>query len=524
MKNKKEPKFRWGLCIIACLFALFCRGCGDKQSPDRMDVYDWNRQMIWKPGTPAPKYLDAWAVSTDTYGSAIYGAAHGFDFWLLDEYNQRLNRDGVRIDIEVDGHWSPIGLGDLWDEQTPNGKKYGFLRVFPEAGSKIYDGVLHGRTDPNGSLRVWPGLGDPERTFNDACSLDPDYQWPGPGDTIDDCVLTRLQLKITLPGKGVPVQPIYVWSNYDREPDATFWLSDQPGVYNRSYQGIGKLTPPSSMIQSPVPTTVEQAPEMFGLSLYKSPAPRRTPSNYPRVTPGTKRPLLSGFLKVLRKLMPYVTTSDVTLDALYITQLRWDPNTGWTYFPLEPGQGLPGHWIAEPNDPDDIPDMLTYTSPYSFWAVITLPEPFYGDTATTTVILRATDRDNVVQSKIPLTMTLVEKSPDNLTMTSRSDWFIVSVDPNFHGYYQDQEQNTYTVLYMPEQTHPDLAAPDIFGDFNVDDTVDFYDFALFANHWQDSVHDPNTNYDALYEQPFTWDGEISTAELKAFADHWLWTP
>jgi len=119
-------------------------------------------------------------------------------------------------------------------------------------------------------------------------------------------------------------------------------------------------------------------------------------------------------------------------------------------------------------------------------------------------------------------MTLVEKSVDNLNLTSRSDWFIVSVDPNFHGYYQDQWQNPYTVLYFPEQTHPDLAAPDIFGDFNVDDRVDFYDFALFADHWLDSVHDPNTSYDALYEQPYTWDGEISILELKAFAEHWLW--
>ncbi|MBA7631423.1 hypothetical protein ES703_38954 [subsurface metagenome] len=205
-------------------------------------------------------------------------------------------------------------------------------------------------------------------------------------------------------------------------------------------------------------------------------------------------------------------------------QLRWDPDIGWAYFPLEEGQGLPGHWIAEPNDPNDIIDMLSGLYPYAFWADVTLPEPFYGDTATTTVILRAVDRENVVQSKIPLTMTLVEKSPDNLTVTFRSDWFVVSVDPDFHGYYQDRWQNLYTVLYMPEQTHPDLAPPEIFGDFNADDKVDFYDFALFANHWQDSAHDPNTGYDALYEQPYTWDGEISILELKAFTEHWLSTP
>jgi len=524
MKNKKEPKFRWGLCVIICLSALLFEGCGDKQSPERDEVHFWRPEMIWNPGTPARRYLDAWAVSTDTQGRNIYGASHGFFFQLLDEHKQRLKRDGVRIDIKVVEHWSPVGYGDLWNRTTPKGKKYGFIRVVPEEGSGVYDGVLHGRTDVNGLLRVWPGLGDPKATFNLAAPLDPDYQWPGPGDSIDDFVFTYVQFKITLPGTGLPVDPIYVWSNYDREPDANFWPNRTPGVYNRSFQGIGKLTPPSSMIQSDGPNTVEHSAGIFDLSLYDSPAPRLASSNYPRVTSGTKPSLSAEFLKVLRKAMAYVTTSDVTLDSLYLTQLRWDPDIGWAYFPLEPGQGLPGHWIAEPNDPNDIIEMLSVTSPYAFWAVITLPEPFYGDTATTTVILRATDRENVVQSKIPLTMTLVEKSPDNLTVTARSDWFVVSVDPDFHGYYQDQEQNTYTVLYMPEQTHPELGPPGIFSDFNADDRVDFYDLALFADHWQDSVHDPNTGYDALYEEPYTWDGEINMTELRAFAEHWLSTP
>ncbi len=524
MKKQKEPKFRWGLCAIVCLSALLFEGCGDKQSPKRDEVHFWSPEMIWNPETPERKYLDKWAVRDDTEGRDIYGAAHGFFFQLLDGNKQPVKRDGIRIDIKVDDHWSPLDFGDLWNQTTPNGKKYGFFKLFPEAGSKVYDGVLHGRTNLGGTLAVYPGLGDREATFDPCAPLDPDYLWPGPGDSADDCVFTRLQLKITLPGTGLPVDPIYVWSNYDREPDANFRLNHGPGVYNRSFQGIGKYPPPSSMIPSPDPNTIEQSAGMFDMSLFVSPPPRLTPSNYPRVTPGTKRSLINFVKAMFARAITYVTTSGVTLDSLDLTQLRWDPEIGWAYFPLEPGQGLPGHWIAEPNDPNDIPEMLTCTSPYAFWAVITLPEPFYGDTATTTVILRATDRENVVQSKIPLTMTLVEKSPDNLTVTFRSDCFVVSVDPDFHGYYQDQQQNTYTVLYMPEQTHPELGPPAIFGDFNVDDKVDFYDLALFANHWQDSAHDPNTSYDALYEEPYTWDGKINTTELKAFAEHWLWTP
>lgn len=511
MKKKKEPKFRWGLCAIACLVALFYNGCGDTQSNERMDVHGSRVRLFKRIDQTDARLPDAWKVSSDTEGRDICGVAHGFFTELLDEANQRLEKEDIRIDIEVVDHWQEFFFRDLWDQTTPNGKKYGFLRVFPEAGSGVYDGVLHGRTTDAGTLLVYAGLGDPEATFNPTAPLDPDYEWPGPGMSYNDCVGTAVQLKITIPGRGPTVEPIYVWCRYLRGQLQNFWWPKDNGVYDLSFQGIGKTGPLSSMIQSDDPNTIERSVVMPDLSLFDSPAPKLASSNYPRVTPDTKRPP-----------MAYVTASGVTLDALDLTQLRWDPNTGWAYFLVGPEQGLPGHWIAEPNDPNDIIEMLSGTYPYAFWADITLPEPFYGDSATTTVILRAVDRVDVVQSKIPLTMTLVEKSPDNLSLTFLSDWFIVSVDPNFHGYYQDQWQNTYTVLYFPEQTHPELGPPEIFGDFNADDKVDFYDFALFANHWQDSVDDPNTSYDALYEDPNTWDGEISTTELKAFTEHWLW--
>ncbi|GAH27251.1 unnamed protein product, partial [marine sediment metagenome] len=453
---------------------------------------------------------------------------------LLDENNERLEQKEILIDIEAIDHWSQLYDRDIWDQTAPGGKEYGFLNIFLKPDSEVYDGVLHGRTNDYGLLTTYAGLGDPKATSDPTAPLDYDYEWPGPGGSYSDCVDTVVQLKMTIPGRFPPLEPIYVWSNYLRVPYQNFRWPEGAGVYHQSKQGIGKLRSASDMIPSPEPNTIEQSARviadslglpahMFDMSLFESPAPKLTPSNYPRVTPGTKRSLIDFLKEKVARAMTYITASDVTLNSLDLTQLKWDPDIGWAYFPLEPGRGLPGYWIARPDDPNDIIEMLSGLYPYAFWAVITLPEPFYGDTATTTVILRAADRENVVQSKIPLTMTLVEKSPDNLTVTFLSDWFVVSVDPNFHGYYQDQWQNTYTVLYMPEQTHPELGPPAIFSDFNADDRVDFYDFALFANHWQDSVHDPNTGYDALYEEPYTWDGKINTTELRAFAEHWLWT-
>jgi len=246
MKKKKEPKSRWGLCVIICLVALSCRGCGDPQSPERMDVHGLRAHLLCISPETDPNRPDRWKVSTDTQGRDICGVAHGFMIELLDASNQRLSEEEVRIDIEPVSHWSPVGYGDLWDQPAPNGKKYGFLNVFPEAGSGIYDGVLHGRTTDRGLLLTYAGLGDPKTTSDPAAPLDLGYEWPGPGGSYNDCVDTVVQLKISIPGKGPPVQPIDVWCWYVRAQYQNFW-EPEGGVYHWSIQGTGGLTSGSSL-------------------------------------------------------------------------------------------------------------------------------------------------------------------------------------------------------------------------------------------------------------------------------------
>jgi len=252
------------------------------------------------------------------------------------------------------------------------------------------------------------------------------------------------------------------------------------------------------------------------LPLDEAKTPKDESANYPLVTLGKEG-----------SIMDYVSlSSGMSLDSIDLTQLRWayvEPwGWDWYYFLIQCGEDLHALWAADPNDPNDVAELLSGAEPYAFWADVTLPSPFYGDNATTTVHLRALDDFNDVKSKIPLTMYLSDKTPDNMTLTFLSEWFVISEDPNFHGHYQDGWGNCYTVIYMPIGTHPDVNFPDVFGDFNADDKVDFYDFALLANHWQDSIYDPNTNYDAMYEEPNDWDGEIRMPELGVFADNWLW--
>ncbi len=478
-----------------------------------------------RPVPEAPSWtLDVWQHEPQPSDDEIYGAAFGWDIQLKDIFDNDKSLPGVLVVVKVTFHGDLGGPGlDLWEQETPAGNKYGFVKVFPEARSKITEDdegnmVVKGLTNADGKLSIFVGLGDPDifdgttRRPGTSYTPKPDYLWP------DAFITTMVELDISIPKKPVtPLPTTHIWGRFSRVPLQHFWPWDSVlGVIDISQQGIGSYG--SSSIQS---TTQKLTPDALdpnwpgSLSMYdRNPSQAKDRSaNYPLV--GTKT-----------RTMTYVTASGVTLDALDLTQLRWDYvepwGWDWYYFLIQDGENLHALWVGDPNDPNCITDMLSASEPYAFWADITLPEPFYGDTATTTVILRALDNLNAVQSKIPLAMTLVEKSPDNMTLTFLSDWFVFSIDTNFHGYYQDQWQNPYTVIYAPAGTHPDLDFPEIFGDFNADDKVDFYDFALYADHWQDSVEDPNTSYDAMYEDPNTWDGEISTLELKTFTEHWLW--
>jgi len=457
-----------------------------------------------RPATEFPSWtLDVWQHEPQPNDDMIYGAAFGWVIQLKDTIGDDQTVSGILVVVKVTFHGDIGGGGlDLWEQKTPAGKKYGFVKVFPEAGSKVTEDdngnlVVKGRTNYKGKLSIFVGLGDPD--IFDGTTWRPGTSYtPKP-----DYLSTLVELDVSIPKKPVtPLPTMHIWAQFVRAQYQRFWLwGSVPGVIDVCQQGIGSYD--SSSIES---TTQKLTPDGLdpnwpgSLSMYDGNAiqAKDRSANYPLV--GTKTTT-----------MTYGTLSNgVSLDSLDLTQLRWDYvepwGWDWYYFPIEYGENLHALWVGDPNDPNCIADMLSVSQPYAFWADITLPEPFYGDSATTTVILRALDNLNTVQSKIPLAMTLVEKSPDNMTLTFLSDWFVFSADTNFHGYYQDQWQNPYTVIYAPASTHPDLDFPETFGDFNADDKVDFYDFTLSANHWQDSVNDPNTNYDALYEQPDTWDG------------------
>ncbi len=504
VKRKKETKFRWGLCVITCLFVLFHDGCGDSQSPSSVYIGDFEVALLYKEGTWGPKSLDEWAVSQDAEGKDICGLAHGFFLQLEDMMDEEYHEASIRVDIEAVDHYSPSGFGDIWEDTAPNGEKYGFIKVFPEAGSGIYDGVVHGRTDGDGRLWIYAGLGDPEGTFNPDAPLDYGYELPGPGGGYNDVFDTLVQLKITIPRAHAPLRTVYVWAYFVRVQYQNMW-EPAGGVYGNSFSGIGELegygTPTQSLEYKAITIEFPTAEK----------SPKGKASDYP--------------LDTKSHTGQAVTTMDTTssgqpyLDWAHWYQLRWDPYLGQWYWD-DPNK-LYALWFAEPNDPNDIIETMNTCEPYVLWADVNLPEPFDGNDAHSTVILKAVKDSNVV-SKMPMSMYMYEKSPDGKVLSMFSDYVEIVDNSADQGYYYDQWNNLYAVIYVPQGGILEVDFPEIYGDFNADDKVDFYDFALFSNHYQDSVWDPNTNYDAMYEEPNNWDGEITMLEVGSFTENWLW--
>lgn len=502
MKKGIKKISRCMLWIFVCLTLVTIKGCGDNQSNEVIYVSGFKVLLFRNPDEPDSQALDRWAVSQDQEGKDICGLAHGYFLQLTDENNKAYHEAGIRCDIEVVDHGSIAGFGDIWDKEAPNGEKYGFLKCLPEEGSGMYDGVLHGRTDGQGRLWIFAGLGDPEGTFDPDAPLDYDYELPGPGGGYNDVFDTWVELKITVPRRHLPMQPVYVWATFNRMQYQNMW-EPHGGVYGNSNSGLGELGGYSMSIQTQSLND--------GIAI-EPPNVKRTPkskaSDYP----------LDTKIQTGKTLTTIASSSGPSLGWAHWYQLRWDPYLpGWYWDdPLK----MHALWVNDANDPNDMIDAVTTCEPYALWMDITLPEPFDGNDCYSTVHLRAIQDSNVV-SKIPMGIYFASKSPDNKTLTMFSDYVVIVENPEDQGYYYDIWNNLYVAIYALQGCILDADFPEPFGDFNADDVTDWRDLSLFSWHWLDSASDVNTTFDAMYEEPNHWDGSINFRDFSAFAENWL---
>ncbi|PIR72437.1 MAG: hypothetical protein COU42_01100 [Candidatus Nealsonbacteria bacterium CG10_big_fil_rev_8_21_14_0_10_36_24] len=486
----------WGKNILRnlvvalfCCFLLFVKGCHDTQSNQAIFVNDATARLYFNEGQN-PKFLDRWAVSKDTEGRDICGLFYGVVIQLIDENGDEFHQAGIRVDTQVDDHFSIAGFGDIWEKEASNGKPYGTIKVFPEEGSGVSHGVIYARTNGNGRVGVFWGLGDPEGSFDPEAPLDFSYKLPGPGGSSSDVFDTLVQLKITIPRPHSPLNPIYVWGAFNRMQYQNMWLPVN-GVYGNSFSGLGRYTltfgiSETNGMKLPIKTSLKLLDE------FKTKAPKSKASDYPLTNMDT-------------------TSGGPSLDRAQWYQLRWSPDYGWYW---DDPYRMHALWTVDANDPNDMKDAMTTCEPYVLWTEVTLPEPFDGNEVYSTVILRSLVNGSNVVSKIPMHMHLDSKSSDNMTLKMFSDYVVVVECPEDQGYYLDKWQNSYVAIYAPQGSILDADFPEKFGDFNADDRVDSQDLRLFSEHWLGSA-------DILYEEPNNWDGRIDFKEFSAFAENWL---
>jgi hypothetical protein len=447
---KKARKYsKYILWFFACLILITDKGCSDNQNNKVIYVEGFSVVLYYHP-SENPAALDIWNVSGDEEGKDITRIGHGFVLQLTDEEGEPYTTAGIRVDVEVVGHGSVAGYGDIWKKKAPGGALYGFLICHPEEGSGMSDGVFYGRTNGQGRLLICGGLGDPYGAFTSDDPLDYDYELPGPGGSYSDVFDTWAEFKITVPRKHASMQAAYVWPTFVRAQYQNMW-APLGGVYGSSHSGLGHWG--GVGIQS----------GSFESETFEIPKIKKTVKDSKE-----KYPLIgSANMAVTTETL---AESEPSLKSLVLTQLRWDFDYGWNYYYIQPEEKLHAIW-TDTNDANDIKDCLSFCEPYAYWADITLPEPFYEDSATATVILRTLDNSNNIKSRIPLIMNLYNKSPDSKTLTFVSGWFVISEDPSFYNHYQDGWGNLYAAIYTPEADHLDISFPDS------------KDFACLAADW-----------------------------------------
>ncbi len=57
-----------------------------------------------------------------------------------------------------------------------------------------------------------------------------------------------------------------------------------------------------------------------------------------------------------------------------------------------------------------------------------------------------------------------------------------------------------------------------------DGVVNLHDFSMMSSHWGAHATDPNSNYDAYFENPNNLNGIIDVSDFYDFSNKWLTDP
>ena len=187
MMNKLRIKL---VVTVVVIMAVTGVGCDDF-SPVIRFVQGIQLELYNNYGVP--DRLDVW--STDGNGESsgkeeIYGAGFGY---LCRVQADGIPLAGIRVECQVVSHHDPLDVGwDVWDEFTPNGDKYGYVRSVPEGDWDRDEGVAVAYTNSEGECVFLIGLGDPDAGFG---GEDGGYLWPDYSDGVSSLVEVRFVIR-----------------------------------------------------------------------------------------------------------------------------------------------------------------------------------------------------------------------------------------------------------------------------------------------------------------------------------------
>jgi len=206
------------------IMAIVGSGCPDG-SPVVRFIHGMDL-VLYSAGGGEDDGLDVWYTDGD---DGVYGAGFG--------YLCRINADGIplvgiRVECQIISHHDPLDIGeDIWDEYTPNGDKYGYVRSVPEGDWDRDDGLAITYTNAVGECVFLIGLGDPDVGFG---GQDVGYSWPDGSDGVSSLVQVRFRI---MKASGDIMSECYMV--FFRSQYQNFW-EPYGGIYGASFSSLSQ--------------------------------------------------------------------------------------------------------------------------------------------------------------------------------------------------------------------------------------------------------------------------------------------
>ena len=207
-------------------------------------------------------------------------------------------------------------------------------------------------------------------------------------------------------------------------------------------------------------------------------------------------------------------------SGITVDWLEWDQFVyKYGYWDWASNFGIPVDWYLvwfETDDPNEIRMIMDSSQPYCLWSQVTLAQP--AEPHTTTTVVRSIDPNSETASQMYL-FNYPYSTSDNITYIIYSNFIILVDNIEDQGYYYDSWGNLCTVIYVPLEGYVRVDGSN--RDFNLDGKINWSDFALLADHWQQDCIDPNSSYDGFFEDMNNPEGIIGLGALLWFSEEWL---